>query len=71
MQATTEDDVAAIERLITEKTRAIVVVHYGGLPCNLDELSRIEQTYGIPVIQDGAHALGLRWRGRPIHSTAA
>ena len=57
-------DVSAIEKNITERTKAIVVVHYGGFPCNLDELNRIEKQYGIPVIQDGAHALGLEWRGR-------
>lgn len=59
-------DVTAIEPLINERTKAIVVVHFGGYPCNLDELSRIERQYGIPVIQDGAHAFGLRWRSRPM-----
>jgi dTDP-4-amino-4,6-dideoxygalactose transaminase len=59
-------DVGAIERLITERTKAIVVVHFGGYPCNLDELNRIEKQYGIPVVQDGAHAFGLRWRSRPM-----
>jgi perosamine synthetase len=59
-------DVSAIEGLINERTKAIVVVHYGGLPCDLDALSRIERDYGIPVIQDGAHALGMRWRGMPM-----
>jgi len=59
-------DVGAIERLITDRTKAIVVVHFGGMPCNLDELNRLEKTYGIPVIQDGAHAFGLRWRGHPM-----
>jgi dTDP-4-amino-4,6-dideoxygalactose transaminase len=57
-------DVAAIEGLITERTKAISVVHYGGLPCDLDTLNALEKKYGIPVIQDGAHALGLRWRDR-------
>jgi len=52
--------------MINEKTKAIVCVHYGGLPCDLDELSAIEKEFGIPVIQDGAHALGLRWRGHPM-----
>lgn len=59
-------DVSAIEAQINERTKAIVVVHYGGYPCNLDELSRLEKKYNIPVIQDGAHALGLRWRGLPM-----
>jgi dTDP-4-amino-4,6-dideoxygalactose transaminase len=59
-------DVSAIEPNINERTKAIVVVHFGGYPCNLDELSRIEKQYGIPVIQDGAQAFGLRWRSHPM-----
>lgn len=59
-------DVSAIEKQVNERTKAIVVVHYGGYPCNLDELSRLERQYGIPVVQDGAHALGLRWRQKPM-----
>lgn len=59
-------DVSAIEKQINERTKAIVVVHYGGLPCDLDALSALEKKYKIPVVQDGAHALGLRWRGKPM-----
>ncbi len=59
-------DVSAIEALINERTKAIVVVHYGGYPCNLDALSHLEKKYNIPVVQDGAHSLGLRWRDRPM-----
>jgi perosamine synthetase len=59
-------DCSQIEAQITERTKAIVVVHFGGLPCNLDVLARIQERYGIPVVQDGAHAFGMRWRGRPM-----
>ena len=59
-------DASQIRGMINKKTKAIVCVHYGGLPCDLDELSAIEKEYGIPVIQDGAHSLGLRWRGLPM-----
>src|SRR6185369_9169279 len=59
-------DVAHVRRLITERTRAIVCVHYGGLPCNMEELLTIARPYEIPVIQDAAHALGALYRGRRI-----
>ena len=59
-------DIDAIEGMITEKTKAISVVHYGGLPCDLDKLHDLQVKYNIPVIQDGAHSLGLRWHGQPM-----
>jgi perosamine synthetase len=51
---------------ISKKTKAIVVVHYGGLPCDMDEISEIAKNYGIPVIEDAAHALGAQYRGKFI-----
>lgn len=48
-----------VARKITDKTKAIVCVHYGGLPCDMDEL----RAFGIPIIQDSAHALGAKYRG--------
>lgn len=53
-------------RRITDKTKAIVVVHYGGLPCDMDAIQALADEYGIPVIEDAAHALGATYRGRPI-----
>ena len=61
-------DLDQLEAAITEKTKAIVVVHYGGYPLDLDRLKLISDTYGIPVIQDGAHAFGMRWNGKPMSS---
>jgi perosamine synthetase len=58
-----------IERRITEKTRAIIVVHYGGYPCDMDEINSIAARHDkISVIEDAAHALGARYKGRPIGS---
>ncbi len=52
-----------VRELVNEKTRAIVCVHYGGLPCDMDELHAIGKEYGIPVIEDAAHAMGATYKG--------
>jgi perosamine synthetase len=59
-------NVKHVRTLINEKTRAIVCVHYGGLPCDMDELLDIARPYGIPVIEDAAHALGATYKGKNI-----
>lgn len=55
-----------VRKLINEKTKAIVCVHYGGLPCDMKELQEIAEEYGIPIIEDAAHAPGASYRGKPI-----
>jgi dTDP-4-amino-4,6-dideoxygalactose transaminase len=59
-------DPSKIESEITNKTKAIVVVHYGGFPCDMVEINAIAEKYNIPVIQDSAHALGASYNGKPI-----
>lgn len=59
-------DIADIERKITPATKAIVCVAWAGTPCALDALNELARKYGIPLIQDAAHALGATWRGRSI-----
>jgi dTDP-4-amino-4,6-dideoxygalactose transaminase len=59
-------DVGHVRKLVNSKTRAIVCVHYGGLPCDMDELHGVAGEFGIPVIEDAAHALGATYRGIPI-----
>ena len=59
-------DPADIERHITDKTKAIVCVHWGGYPCDMDEIRKIASDYGLPVIEDAAHALGAKYKGKPI-----
>ncbi|HEY3935335.1 MAG TPA: DegT/DnrJ/EryC1/StrS family aminotransferase [Gemmatimonadales bacterium] len=59
-------DVDHVRRLVTSRTRAIVCVHYGGLPCEMDELHAIAADAGVPVIEDAAHAVGASYHGRPI-----
>jgi perosamine synthetase len=61
-------DVDHVRRLVTEKTKAIVCVHYGGLPCDMDELREIADDAGVPVIEDAAQALGASYRERSIGS---
>jgi len=57
---------ADIEHRITEKTKAIMCVHWGGYPCDMDELEAIAIRHGIPVIEDGAHALGATYKMKPV-----
>ncbi len=55
-----------IERRITPRTKAIIVVHYGGYPCDMDEIVQLAHARGIKVIEDAAHALGASYKGRPV-----
>jgi dTDP-4-amino-4,6-dideoxygalactose transaminase len=61
-------DVADARRRVTEKTKAIVVVHYGGLPCNMREIQALADEIGVPVIEDAAHALGAKYENKWIGS---
>jgi perosamine synthetase len=58
----------SIARRITPRTRAIMVVHYGGIPAPMNSIRAVAQQAGIPVIEDAAHALGARYGGCPIGS---
>jgi dTDP-4-amino-4,6-dideoxygalactose transaminase len=60
----------AIEAKITSKTKAIIVVHWGGLPVDLDEVLAIAKARGIKVIEDAAHAAGADYKGKRLASHA-
>jgi len=60
----------AIERAITSKTRAIIPVHYGGQPCDLDAIYDIAARYNLPIVEDAAHAVGATYHGYKIGSDA-
>ncbi|OGH14334.1 MAG: hypothetical protein A2687_01760 [Candidatus Levybacteria bacterium RIFCSPHIGHO2_01_FULL_38_26] len=62
-------DPKSIEKNITKKTKAIMIVHYGGNPCDLDELRKIGVKHNLPIIEDAAHALGSMYKGKYIGST--
>ncbi|MDH7571345.1 MAG: DegT/DnrJ/EryC1/StrS family aminotransferase [Armatimonadota bacterium] len=54
----------AMEAAITPKTRAAVVVHNGGYPCDMDRILEIAKRKGIAIVEDCAHAHGTQWRGK-------
>lgn len=56
-------DEAELERLITPRTKAIVVVHYAGVGCEMDAILEIARRYSIPVIEDNAHGLFGKYKG--------
>jgi perosamine synthetase len=51
---------------ITDKTKAVIPVHWGGYPCEMDEINEIAKARNIAVIEDAAHALGATYKGKPI-----
>jgi perosamine synthetase len=59
-------DPGKLERSITAKTRAIIVVHTFGHPADLDPILDIARKHGLPVIEDACEAIGARYRGRPV-----
>src|SRR3954452_10728754 len=61
-------DPAAVEAAITERTRAIVVVHYAGVACDMDRIMGLAAEHGLIVIEDAAHALLSTYKGRPLGS---
>lgn len=61
-------DPASIRKKITEKTKAIMPVHWGGYPCDMDEINSIAKEYDIAVIEDAAHAIGATYKGKSIGS---
>jgi dTDP-4-amino-4,6-dideoxygalactose transaminase len=60
-----------VEAAITERTRAIIAVHMGGHPADLDRLTVIASRHNLPLVEDSAHAHGSEWRGRKIGAIGA
>ncbi len=59
-------DVAKIEAAITDKTKAIIPVHFAGRPCDMDALEALAAKYNLAIIEDSAHALGATYHGEKI-----
>jgi dTDP-4-amino-4,6-dideoxygalactose transaminase len=57
-----------LEEAITKRTRAIMVVHFGGQPADMDRIGKIAQKHGLPIIEDAAHAHGCEWKGKKAGS---
>ena len=63
---TCQPDPDSIEAAISPRTAAIVIVHFGGYPADLDRICRIARKHRLPLIEDCAHAHGTQWRGRGV-----
>lgn len=58
----------SLRKKITSRTKAVMPVHYGGYPCDMDEINAIAKQHGIVVIEDAAQALGAEYKGKPVGS---
>lgn len=63
-------DVDAIEAAITPRTKAIIPVHFAGLPCDMDEIVSLARSRHIAVVDDAAHCFPCDYRGRPVGTLA-
>lgn len=63
-------DPKSVREKITERTKAIMLVHYAGMVCNMDEFNKISEETGIPIIEDAAHALGAKYCDKMIGSNS-
>ena len=61
-------DDTAVENLITEKTKAIIVVHYAGIACDMDRIMEIAEKHNLVVIEDAAQAVDSYYKGRALGS---
>ncbi len=59
-------DPASVAERITHRTRALIPVHLGGLPCDMQALWSLAQRHGLHIVEDAAHAAGSHYRGAPI-----
>jgi len=63
-------DPIEIEKKITDKTKAIAVVDFAGVPCDYDAIKEIAQKHNLIIVEDACHALGAEYKGRKIGSIA-
>lgn len=59
-------DVGAVEDAVSDRTKAIMPVHFAGQSADLDGLTELASRLGLAIIEDAAHAPGSTWRGRPV-----
>lgn len=59
-------DPESVKEKISDKTRAIVLVHYAGMVCDMNRFNRLSKETGIPIIEDAAHCFGGKYKGRLI-----
>ncbi len=63
-------DPGSVRRRITNKTKAIMLVHYAGMVCDMDRFNRLSEETGVPIIEDSAHCLGGYYRGKMVGSNS-
>ena len=63
-------DESLIEDAITPRTKAVMPVHYAGVPCEMDAISDVARKHGLFVVEDAAQALGSTYKGRPAGNLA-
>jgi dTDP-4-amino-4,6-dideoxygalactose transaminase len=61
-------DPVDIARKITPRTKAVLAVHWGGYPCDMDEINELARRHGLKVIEDACHAFGAVYHGAPVGS---
>jgi len=59
-------DPLKLESAITSRTRAVIPVHFGGHPCQMEPIAKIASAYGLTVVEDAAHAFPAKYKGRNI-----
>ena len=64
-------DAAALEGLITPRTRAVVPVHYAGIACDMDAIQSVADKHQLTVVEDAAQAIDSFYKGRPLGSIGA
>lgn len=63
-------DPLAVERAVTSRTRAVIPVHFAGMPCDIDSVTDLGRARGLVVIDDAAHCFPCEYRGRPVGTWA-
>ncbi|WP_040807699.1 dTDP-4-amino-4,6-dideoxygalactose transaminase [Nocardia concava] len=66
--ATGNLDPESVAQVITPRTKAVMVIHYGGVAADMEGLQRLADSHGFAIIEDNAHGLGGYYRGRPLGS---
>jgi len=64
-------DLNHAESLITDRTRAMIIVHFAGLPMDMDRVAAFAEKHHLRVIEDAAHAWGSQWKGKGVGALAA
>ena len=61
-------DAGKIEELVTPKTKAVIIIHYAGIACDMDKIFELCKKYNLYLIEDAAHAIDSFYKGKPLGS---